>query len=276
MSATAPRLEAWVLGLGAAGIGAGIAAGAGAISPGVATVAGLVALGGLLGGVSIASARPELELFGPCVKRGIHPGRAALTIDDGPHPASTGPLLDALARAGAHATFFVLADRAERHPDLFRAMLAGGHEIGLHGLSHHPWLTVRPPALGAAELTRALRILADLGAPAVRWYRPPFGATSPRVYAAARAAGLEVAWCSVRTLDGVPIRAETLRARCRAVVGTDIVLLHEGPGPTQALLPEILDEWGARGIRASSLTEALEADASPAVSTPATPVARRA
>jgi peptidoglycan/xylan/chitin deacetylase (PgdA/CDA1 family) len=263
-----PRLEAWVLGFGAVGIGAGVAAGAGLLSPAIATAAGLAALGGLIGGVTVASARPELELFGPCVKRGLHPGRAALTIDDGPDPVSTGPLLDALARAGAHATFFVLADRVQRHPDLFRAMLDGGHEIGLHGMSHHPWLTVRAPVAGAAELTAALRILdehglaerrlSENGAARVRWYRPPFGATSPRVYAAAHAAGLELAWCSVRTLDGVPIRPETLRARCRAVVGTDVVLLHEGPGPTSTLLPEILDEWDARGIRASSLSEALD------------------
>jgi hypothetical protein len=48
------------------------------------------------------------------------------------------------------------------------------------------------------------------------------------------------------------------------VVGTDIVLLHEGDGPTHALLPELLDEWDARGIRASSLSEALEPEAPPA------------
>ena len=63
------------------------------------------------------------------------------------------------------------------------------------------------------------------------------------------------------TLDGVRIRPDTLRARCRAVVGTDIVLLHEGDGPTHALLPELLGEWGSRGIRASSLAEALEPEA---------------
>jgi len=260
-AAPSSRLEAWVLGVGAAGVGAGVAGGLGLVAPIVATSLALVALGGVVGGVTLASARPELELFGACVKRGVHPGRAALTLDDGPHPASTPAILEALAGAGAHATFFVLADRVLRHPDLFRAMPAGGHEIGVHGLAHHPWLTMRPPAAGAAELSRAARILQDHGAPPPRWYRPPFGATSPRVYAAARAAGLEVAWCSVRTLDGVPIHPDTLRARCRAVVGTDIVLLHEGDGPTHTLLPELLDEWGSRGIRASSLAEALEPEA---------------
>lgn len=259
MSAPARRLEAWVGGLGVAGVGAGIAAGAGLLAPTTALLAGAAALSGLLGGVVVASARPELELFGPCVKRARHPGRAALTLDDGPHPVSTPALLDALAKAGAHATFFVLADRVEKWPHLLRAMVDGGHEIALHGLAHDPWLTMRSPAAGAAELRRAMDVLVAHGAPRPRWYRPPFGATSPRVYAAVEQAGLTMAWCSVRTLDGVPIRAETLRARCRMVVGTDIVLLHEGEGPTSALLPEILDEWASRGIRAASLAEAMEA-----------------
>jgi peptidoglycan/xylan/chitin deacetylase (PgdA/CDA1 family) len=258
------RLEVYVAGLGAAGAGVGVAAGLGWLAPGAAAVAGALALGGVLGGVGVASARPDLELFGACVQRGRHPGRAALTLDDGPHPVSTGPLLAALAAAGARATFFVLADRVERHPALLRAMVDGGHEIGLHGLSHHPWLTVRDPAAGAAELRRAVAILRAAGAPPVRWYRPPFGATSPRVYAAAALAGLEVAWCSVRPRDGVPIRAETLRARLAKVVGTDIVLVHEGEGPTRTLLPDVLAEWAARGIRASTLSEALEAFPEPA------------
>jgi peptidoglycan/xylan/chitin deacetylase (PgdA/CDA1 family) len=192
------------------------------------------------------------------LQRARHPGRAALTIDDGPHPESTPRFLAALADAGVHATFFVLADRVATWPSLLRDMVAAGHEIALHGPSHDPRLTWLHPREGAKVLRAAAQVLVDHGAPHPRWYRPPFGATSPRMYASVALAGLEVAWCSVRTLDGVPIRPETLRARCRRVVGTDIVLLHDGVGPAPLLLPEILAEWDQRGVRASSLTEALE------------------
>ena len=40
----------------------------------------------------------------------------SLTFDDGPDPAWTPAVLDALARAGARATFFALGAAAERHP----------------------------------------------------------------------------------------------------------------------------------------------------------------
>jgi peptidoglycan/xylan/chitin deacetylase (PgdA/CDA1 family) len=253
-------LERLVGGAGAVGIGAGLAAGAGLVPGFLGIGAALVALGGIVGAVVAASSRPELELFGPSVRRGRHPGMVALTIDDGPHPTSTLPMLQALSNAGCHATFFVLADRVERHPELLRAMVAGGHEIGLHGLHHDPWLTMKRPSAGAAELRRAADILVAAGAPPPRWYRPPFGAVSPRVYAAVEGAGLTMAWCSVRTLDGVPIAPDTLRARCRTAVGTDVVLLHEGEGPTHALLGEILAEWESRGIRAGTLGNVMGAD----------------
>lgn len=220
----------------------------------LATTSGLA----LATALTLASARPDLQVFGPALCRATHPGRLALTFDDGPDPTSTPRLLDTLAAHGATATFFVLADRVGRHPELLRAMVAGGHEIGLHGLHHDPWLTVLPPARGAARLREARDQLHEHGAPPVRWFRPPFGAVSPRVYAAAARVGLEVAWCSIRTGDGGLAPPERIRARCRDAVGTDIVLLHEGPRHARTLLGELLDEWAGRGIAATSLRHALE------------------
>lgn len=205
----------------------------------------------------IASSRPELQAFGPAIVRARDPGAVALTFDDGPHPESTPLILEALATAGARATFFVLADRVEAAPALLRAIVEAGHEVGLHGRRHHPWLTTWSPARGAADLREALGVLAAHGV-VTRWFRPPFGAVSPRLHAAAEAAGLRVAWCSVRTGDGVAMPEAKLLARCAAAVGTDIVLLHEGPGrPAARLLPRILAEWDQRGIRATTLSAAL-------------------
>jgi peptidoglycan/xylan/chitin deacetylase (PgdA/CDA1 family) len=64
--------------------------------------------------------------------------RVALTFDDGPGEW-TEPILDALSRHGAHATFFVIGSAAGPQADLIRRMDAEGHEIGNHTWSH-PWL----------------------------------------------------------------------------------------------------------------------------------------
>lgn len=45
-------------------------------------------------------------------------------------------LLELLDRHGSKATFFVLGWIAERHPDLVRRVVAGGHEVASHGFGH--------------------------------------------------------------------------------------------------------------------------------------------
>ena len=59
-----------------------------------------------------------------------------LTYDDGPDPEGTPEVLRELAAADARATFFVLGTRVKLYPDVFRSVVAEGHEIGLHGYRH--------------------------------------------------------------------------------------------------------------------------------------------
>ena len=49
---------------------------------------------------------------------------------------ATRPILDLLDRYQAKASFFVVGEVAEQHPDLIRSIFQRGHEIGCHGFSH--------------------------------------------------------------------------------------------------------------------------------------------
>lgn len=240
-------------------VAAGVAGWAGHLSPALVIGGSGAAIGGLAGLAGLGSSRPGLRWFGPCVTHGRRDGAVALTFDDGPSAVSTGPVLEALDRAGARASFFVLADRVVQNPGLLNEIVAAGHEVGLHGLSHHPWLTVRSPARGADELRRAIDVLQAAGAPRPRWFRPPFGVVSPQLCEAARLADLEIAWCSLRIGDGVRLDDEVLLARCRRAVSRDVVLLHEGDRPTWRLLPQILRGWTEAGLEITSLGDALVA-----------------
>src|SRR5947207_1758355 len=60
----------------------------------------------------------------------------ALTFDDGPDPANTERILDALAAAGGRASFFLLGERAREMPDLAARIFAEGHTVGNHTYSH--------------------------------------------------------------------------------------------------------------------------------------------
>jgi peptidoglycan/xylan/chitin deacetylase (PgdA/CDA1 family) len=117
-----------------------------------------------------------------------------LTYDDGPDPAATPGVLASLAEFGATATFFVLVPRARGNRRLLEETLAAGHEVALHGIDH-----TRLTSYSAAEVHRRTgdgrAELEDLIGRRVRWFRAPYGALLPQLWAAVRAAGLTpVGW----------------------------------------------------------------------------------
>jgi len=154
----------------------------------------------------------------------------ALTFDDGPDPVWTPRLLDLLADSGAHATFFVIAPRASRHPDLIERMTEAGHTIGLHCDEHtrHP---SRDIAWGRSDTSRALARLHPLGATPGLW-RTPWGDLAWWSGQVAREQHLRLVHWTVDTHDwrGLSARHMFEITRDRLESGS-IVLAHDGIGP---------------------------------------------
>ena len=59
-----------------------------------------------------------------------------LTFDDGPIPESTPFILDTLRQYDARATFFMVGDNVRKHPELYRMIVADGHQVGNHTYHH--------------------------------------------------------------------------------------------------------------------------------------------
>lgn len=59
-----------------------------------------------------------------------------LTFDDGPNHSTTPVILDALEKAGAHATFFVVGSMLDEAPELLKQEIAQGNSVSLHSWSH--------------------------------------------------------------------------------------------------------------------------------------------
>ncbi len=81
-------------------------------------------------------------------------------------------MLEILEDSQVHATFFTLGWVAERYPDMVKRVVAGGHELASHGYGHQ-----RASDLSRDEffddITRAKKILEDLGGQVVIGYRAP-------------------------------------------------------------------------------------------------------
>ena len=124
----------------------------------------------------------------------------ALTYDDGPDPATTNPVLDALAQRRVRATFFVLAEQVLAHPGVLRRIVADGHEVALHGFDHTR-LTTLPFAQAIGSIRRSRDIVEEVAQRRVRLFRPAYGAQTPQLAVATRALGLDVVLWSAWARD---------------------------------------------------------------------------
>ncbi len=196
--------------------------------------AGIALPGPRRGRAALLLERLLRPVFGSLVAVRTAEQAVALTFDDGPDPESTPQVLDALARLGMKATFFVIGARAARHPELIARIAAEGHEIGNHSWDH-PSLPEIPPAAAAAQIARAKATLAKATlakaalAPAGQaLLRPPYGHQTLATHRLARRAGYRVVMWSLAAADWGGADAPTLAARVIAGAGPGaIVLLHD-------------------------------------------------
>jgi peptidoglycan/xylan/chitin deacetylase (PgdA/CDA1 family) len=185
-------------------------------------------------------------------------GGVALTFDDGPHPQGTPAVMAALERAGAHATFFLVGEQAQRYPELVCELLAAGHDLAVHAFRHRIQLRLTARAV-ADDLERASAVLGQLSGRRLRVYRPPYGAFTAGGLAAVRRAGLEpLLWSRWgRDWRRSTTPAEIARLTTARVRAGDVILLHDAdhycdPGAwrcTVAALPRILAELERRELR---------------------------
>jgi polysaccharide deacetylase family protein (PEP-CTERM system associated) len=85
---------------------------------------------------------------------------------------TTEKILDQLASAGCHATFFVLGWVAEQQPALIARIADSGHEIGCHSYAHRLVYELTRDQFREDTL-RAKQVIEDACGRAVRGYRAP-------------------------------------------------------------------------------------------------------
>lgn len=180
-----------------------------------------------------ATMAPTSQLYGRTLTHGSDPNQMALTFDDGPNDPHTMHLLDVLAKHNAKATFFLIGKYVRQRPDIARAVLAAGHEIGNHTDSH-PNLVLVSAARLRQELESCNKSLEDALGKRVTLFRPPFGGRRPNVLRTARRMGLSPVMWSVTGYDWSAKSADKIMEMVSRQVDSrrnaqgEIVLLHDG------------------------------------------------
>ncbi len=98
----------------------------------------------------------------------------ALTFDDGPNPATTNQILDALKKHKGHATFFVLGSRVQYYPETLKRMLKEGNEVGNHSWSH-PLLTRLSVKEALKQINDTQDVIEKVSGYRPTLVRPPYG-----------------------------------------------------------------------------------------------------
>lgn len=213
-----------------------------------------------------------------------HPGRVALTFDDGPDGTWTPAILDTLRSRNVKATFFVIGRNVQAHIPIMRRIVAEGHEFGNHTYSH-PNLAVTPAFISRLEIDANERLLEAVLDRRSAFFRPPFfGDAEPTTadelvpVEFARDRGYLTIGLHVDSEDwedpGTQRIIDTVLAQrnnARPDYPTNIVLLHDGGGnrsQTVAALGPLIDSLRARGdtlVLVSELVGISAAQAMPAL-----------
>ncbi len=180
----------------------------------------------------------------------------ALTFDDGPSRANDGKIVEILQKYGAHATFFVLGDRARVDGDILQMYLAAGCEIGSHSWNH-PQLSKMKWNRVERQLAKTNKTVSKLtGGYQIRLLRPPYGSISKTMR---KKLDMPMILWSLDTLDWKTRNTKKIfREVRREVKDGDIILMHDIYNTTAEAVEKIVPWLQKKGYDILTVSELME------------------
>ncbi|MFI6685539.1 polysaccharide deacetylase family protein [Streptomyces sp. NPDC050485] len=176
----------------------------------------------------------------------------SITIDDGPSPVWTPKILAVLKQYGVKATFCMIGPQAQASPDLVKQVVADGHRLCDHTVSHDEQMNKKPVAYQSAQVLDAQKMIEDAaGGAKVQYFRAPGGAFTPENRHIAATHGMRPLGWNVDTKDWKqPGTAQIVQTVKQELKNGPIVLFHDGGGAraqTVAALKELLPWLAQQG-----------------------------
>ena len=123
-----------------------------------------------------------------------------LTFDDGPIPEVTEWVLDILKSKEIKATFFCIGDNIKKHPEVYKRILAEGHQTGNHTFNHlNGWKTKTNHYIDNFKLCETEQL--KLKTQNSKLFRPPYGKIKPIQSKAIRQLGYKIIMWDVLSYD---------------------------------------------------------------------------
>ena len=183
-----------------------------------------------------------------------------LTFDCGYENGNTPAILAALKKHQAPAIFFAVGNFVRDNPDLIKQMVAEGHIVGNHTMTHPDMSKISSEDSFQKELQGVEKIYKETtGKEMEKFYRPPQGIYSTENLAMAKELGYSTFFWSLAYVDWIqdqqPSREEALRKLLTRVHPGAIVLLHNTSSTNGIILDELLSRWKKMGYSFHSVKE---------------------
>lgn len=196
------------------------------------------------------------------VNHGPKADLVALTFHGSGDVGLVGQLLDEVKRAGVPVTIFVVGQWLAANPSFGHRILADGHELANHTLTHPTLSRLAAPAV-TKEITGCRDALSHVtGAPG-KWFRPSGVETRPSdliLRSAAEAGYPTVVGFDVDPMDYQDPGADAVVSRTAAGLHPGaIVSLHTGHAGTVSALPRIIDALQSRSLQPVTVSDLLAA-----------------
>lgn len=218
------------------------------------------------GGPSVA-ALPEALLGRDLEELPGAGNEVALTFDAGANSAALASILSTLSTEQVKATFFLTGDWAQANSASVDRILAEGHRLGNHSMSHKGFTELTDAQI-AEEIRGAEATVLAAGGDPRPFFRFPFGERDSRVIATVNRLGYVAVRWSVDTLgwkgtNGGATQETVLRRVVDGLRPGAIVLMHIGSNPEDGTtldadaLPGIIKEIKMAGYRMVTLDRML-------------------
>ena len=182
-----------------------------------------------------------------------------LTFDDGPIPEVTPKVLEILDRYNVKATFFMVGENIDKHPDVYLQVLESGHAIGNHTYNHiKGWKTNTDEYMSnVARCEKAIFVNAPSGY-ITSLFRPPYGQATLRQRIALHREGYRIFYWDVLTRDYNPCRTPEamLKQIQRQTRPGSIINFHDSIKSNERMLevlPKAIEWLLAQGFELKTL-----------------------
>jgi peptidoglycan/xylan/chitin deacetylase (PgdA/CDA1 family) len=172
-----------------------------------------------------------------------------LTFDDGPDPEVTLQVLEILKNFNAYATFFVVGENAQKHPEVILKIKEMGHSIGNHTHNHiKGWNSSNEIYL--ENVQQCSDVLQGMGID-TKLFRPPYGRIKPQQSKLLRKLGYNICMWDILTYDydkNLNLTHAIAKIEPLARPGSLIVFHDSQKSKNQTLkmLPELLQRWSGK------------------------------